>query len=195
MSEVLLPELSWVGPYRLYQDVPQVDDINPTLVGVYLWVIPIAARFFPHYVGEAGNLRNRLLAHRANLTGGSYWIYDPGELKAGRLTPVYNPNEDSRVFDGVWDKAKDFARLLRFFILAFPPDPQVNTKRLRLRVELGLARAIGAHFKSQPDEPQVWDQSCAPTHERNKRLEEEPEVQVRFVVPEFLVGVDGSLTV
>lgn len=67
-------------------------------------------------------------------------------------------------FDRVWDRAKEFALLLHFFILPFPADPAVNYKRLRLRVELGLARAIDDYFQSAYDGWQVWDQTCGPTH-------------------------------
>lgn len=196
LPEVVLPELRWIGPYRLYQGAPggQVDDIDPSLRGVYLWAIPVDGRFYPHYVGEAESLHNRLVIHRGNLTGGSYWIYDPDGLNKGILKTIYNPNRDQRIFDGIWDGAKEFALLLHFFILPFPPDPAVNYKRLRLRVELGLARSVGDHFKSA-DGPNVWDQTCGPTHERNKRLESESEIRVRFAVPDGLVGVPTELIV
>ncbi len=196
LVEVLLPELEWVGPYRLYQGAPggQVDDIDPTLAGVYLWGIPSGGRHYPYYVGEAQSLQGRIIVHRQEITGGSCWVYDPDQLSQGTLKPIYNPNTDQRTFDGVWNKAKEFALLLHFFILPFPPDPAVNCKGLRLRVELGLARAIGKYFKGA-DGPNVWDQTCGPTHERNKRLESDPEVRVRFAVPDSLIGVPTELVV
>ncbi len=150
-------------------------------------------KLYPHYVGESDSLRGRLAEHRGSLTGGYYWVYDSAELRKGRLVAVHNRNKDKPTFDRVWDQAKDFALLLRFFILPFPPDPQVNTRRPRLRTELGLAQAIGQHFASAST--RVWDQTCGPTHEKNRRGDDEPEVEVRLAVPSDLVGIPSLLEV
>jgi len=196
MTELVLSEMHWRGPYRLYQgDVGgQIDDIDPAWAGVYLWTIPIENRYYPYYAGEASSLHGRLTTHRACLTGGSYWLYDPDELVKGKLTPIYNPNKDYRTFDKVWERAMRFSLLLNFFVLPFPPDEQVNNKRLRLRTELPLARAIGEHFEANPDGFRVWDKTCAPTHERNRRREDEPAVEVTTVVPAGLVGVPSRFS-
>lgn len=147
-----LLNLQWDGPYSLYQNPParQIDDIAPKLAGVYLWAVPIENKCYPYYVGESDNLRSRLATHRGNLTGGYYWVYCPDALREGRLEAVYNPNTDQRAFDKVWDKAKDFTVLLRFFILPFPPDASLNTKRVRLRTELRLAQAIAVRLRRCP---------------------------------------------
>lgn len=195
METLVLPEMQWDSPFKLYQAAPgrQIDDIHPKLAGVYLWTVPIGDRYYPHYVGETGNLQGWLSGHRANLMGGGYWVYDPVELSQGRLTPIYNPNREYRTFDAVADRAKAFTLLLSFFILPFPADEQLNTKRVRLRTELGLARSIEAYYRAQPDGPQVWDMTCGPQHERNKQKDGEPRVHVQTQVPACLVGVPARV--
>ena len=197
VSEVKLPELRWTGQYKLSNGTPgeRVDEIAPDSAGVYLWTVRVGEKFYPHYVGETQNLRTWLMHHRNELLSGHYWIYCPADFAEGRLRMVYNREMGREAFATHKDEAEAFAGLLSFFVLPFPPDPLFNTQRLRRRVELGLARAIGDHFRGLA-EPNVWDQDCARHHEKYQRQSSEPATLASFVVPEGLVGVSrGPLDV
>jgi hypothetical protein len=190
VSEIKLPELRWTGPYKLSNGTPgeRVDDIAPDSAGVYLWTVRVGEKFYPHYVGATQNLRTWLMSHRNKLLSGYEWVYCPADFAEGRLRAVYTPKE---AFATHKDEARAFVELLSFFVLSFPPDPLVNTERIRGRVELGLAQAIGDHFHGLA-EPNVWDQSCAENNKGNKRQSSEPAILASFVVPEELVGVSSG---
>lgn len=74
--------LKWIGPFN-YADTSTNRQTIPNEAGIYLWVTGKDEHKFVTYVGEAGNLRNRLYDHMVYTLGGGYWLYDTEKLING----------------------------------------------------------------------------------------------------------------
>jgi len=88
--------LDWKGPFHFCSPNNNPDVDPPNSPGVYLWTVGNCETKYISYVGEAGNIRNRLYTHMVYTLGGGYWLYDAGELLSNKtLNPVYKPSPGS----------------------------------------------------------------------------------------------------
>lgn len=83
MTETVL-ELHWEGPFRLPQCLWEAPGL-PEATGVYLWTLEDSGEHLIHYIGSAGNLRQRQYDHVIRTLGGGYWI--PERVEGGYRAP------------------------------------------------------------------------------------------------------------
>lgn len=103
-------DLNWKGPLRFgaTSTPPDPKALPPGKPGVYVWTIRAGGEYLVTYVGETGNLWNRLLEHAYGLMGGNYWIYDPEKLSRGEKSdPLYKADPVT----GNWAYVVQFERL------------------------------------------------------------------------------------
>lgn len=74
--------LDWVGPSNLVPTPGGAQFQPPDWSGIYLWTIEESPnRFRISYVGESGNIRNRLYQHIHSILGGAYWLFEDREAQ------------------------------------------------------------------------------------------------------------------
>ncbi len=84
--------LDWQGPHSLATDDGRRDFNPPSESGVYLWCVGRHPNHRISYVGEAGDLQQRLYEHIFWTLGGAYCLYADDHMVDGK-SPVdaYKP--------------------------------------------------------------------------------------------------------
>lgn len=86
-------ELEWHGPFSLRTPESRLASTPPSLPGVYLWTVGKDRKI--SYVGQAGNVHQRMYEHIHGTLGGAYWLYRPeffeGGIKPTKEVAVYWP--------------------------------------------------------------------------------------------------------
>ena len=95
--------LAWNGPYELQQLAKGFKSATGR-PGVYLWTLPLDDELKIAYVGQAADLVVRMHQHIFYTLGGGYCLYDPEELRAGRVTAFTKNAEYSPGLDDSMEK-------------------------------------------------------------------------------------------
>lgn len=110
MEERSVVSLLWEGPllFGRLQDASPSEAMPPDRSGIYLWTIPTEAGRVVSWVGEADNLRKKLLEHSYEILGGRHVLYDPEKLRSGAgLDILY----EADLLAGNWEYVVRFAEL------------------------------------------------------------------------------------
>lgn len=92
-------KLNWIGPFN-YNDTSSNRPIVPNQAGIYIWVAGSGNNKFITYVGEAGNIRNRLYNHMLYTLGGGYNLNDFDKfIKGDSIEECYKSNPDNMNID------------------------------------------------------------------------------------------------
>lgn len=91
MTHILL---DWEGPFDLVSGREEFKP--PGQPGIYLWTLADSPNSFRiSYVGESGNIRNRLYQHAHSILGGAYWLFEtPEAQRLGKFgNKAYKPGD------------------------------------------------------------------------------------------------------
>jgi hypothetical protein len=84
--------LSWQGPYEWFASGATSIFGGPSAetVGVYVWTVPVAARYRAFYIGQTEQgFAARHHEHFREYWGGAYSFYEPGAFSKGVLVRLY----------------------------------------------------------------------------------------------------------
>jgi len=187
-----LPEielsLCLTGPYSLMSGSQHtlINEVGPSLGGIYVWAVPVNGVYYPHYVGHTHCFVERLIRHLIDLRLGREYYYDTSELANGSFGDGRSPGSAEPFSQA---EADEYVRFVRFYLAS---DPQFKEERLRERVELALARRLDESIYQKPGVPQVWDWTCSSHHRANGPRTGEPNVRFRIVSSAGLAMMPGE---
>jgi hypothetical protein len=174
-------DLAWTGPFRI-QDA---EFAPPVYAGLYLWVVGSPGNRTVSYVGQTDNIRRRMYEHVTSLLGGAYRLYDPSDMRAGRMEPLYKPEYDTYFAEFV-GKFNTRSRLAYDNLVAYELfwASMEGSARERRQVESALihnARERG--IPNENDRLSVGPDNC-------------PRITVRSELPSGVViaGIEDSVT-
>lgn len=147
--------LRWEGPYAFWpQDGLQwfhdVESLSQP--GIYLWTVPFHGGDLIDYVGEANEVKGRLLEHLNWFMTGRYVYYDLEKLKSGQKDTVYFPNQWSdfmKNFENHSHALRGQLELIRVYF-ACPSSDKSLLRQIESRIIQSLRDAEGdvANFLS-----------------------------------------------
>ena len=136
-------EINFSGPYAL---LPNSDDVPLLLAdsavwapGIYLWTFLYNQAHRVNFAGVCDHsLAGRHNEHLADFLAGRRTFYDPVDLEAGTLTPVYRPEDGSDRFVAEYPALMSQLCAMRVFAAPFDgPEPLLE------RLGVGII----AHFQ------------------------------------------------
>lgn len=135
-----------IGPYAVRGNASTIEDIPSGINGVYIWCVGIAERTYRvHYVGEAIDVKQRQLDHRAKQLNGKCHAFSPDDLVRNVKILMHRANE------GMIPRLSNIARrdfneryleALNVFYAGLGPQASRN---VRCAYESALIRAIEDH--------------------------------------------------
>lgn len=139
-----MDKLEFRGPFKFEGESSIFNDIRGVISGVYLWCVKNDDDSFRvYYVGEAVDIKQRMLTHLKNLLEGKYTGHRIESLKNNIQIIMHRAGEGMIPRFSDMDRVefnKDFAANLYLFYAPLPLEGDKNEdKWLRCRFETGIA--------------------------------------------------------
>lgn len=165
--------LDWQGPFGLASPELRRAFRPPERPGVYLWAVG-TNRYQISYVGEAGNISDRMYMHATSMLGGAYYLYDEAHMTQGadpnrsehwEYQPGLQRLLDNFLGDYERHSKTAFRNLVGYAFFWAVPDPEV-TREVRRSIESAII--AGAQREGVPI--QNAQPSVGPLRARRVRL-------------------------
>jgi len=178
--------LDWQGPFGLASAEQRRTFRPPEQPGVYLWTVG-ANRYQISYVGEAGNISNRMYTHATSMLGGACYLYKDDHITQGADPNKsqhweYRPGLESLVGQFLsnyeWFSKAAFRNLVGYTFFWAVPVPTVN-REIRESIESAIISAA--------QEESVPIQNVRPSVDRLRAR----RVHVSNILPSGVTSIHG----
>lgn len=110
--------------------------------GVYLLTVPVSDSYRILYVGEAGNMADRIRQHIASYLSGEYLMYDGNLLSQGVLKPLWVPSGEVEMTLSKLDEHRSLVVQMLQQVQVFFAVLPATAKRGLQRIESAIIRAL-----------------------------------------------------
>ncbi len=143
-------EIQFTGPASMIPDEEGRWPLSESssVPGVYFFAVEVGDRYHVFYVGEAGNVFERMRGHLAAYLAGRYWVYDVSDLRLARLSKVWSPSEPEVTLSRIHEHRallEPMLRLVKIFVAGLPPDCMAPDRR---RIESAIVKAFRADLEA-----------------------------------------------
>lgn len=179
-------EINFSGPYTL---LPNTNDVPLLLAdpatwspGIYMWTFLHNQAHRVNFVGvSADSIAERHNGHLADFLAGRRIFYDPGDLKAGILSPVYRPEDGRDRFVAEFPALMSELATLQIFAA-----PYTGPKPLLERLGAGIVE----HFQQLGGRAMAWLDNDPVSYNKDSY---EEKLTVRFGRPAFIASMPDEM--